>query len=191
MESPNATQRSLRKDYTSLTLSLHYFPPCFFRLIVVKWSYKSGILKQLKCTLPFLCWFWMACRTVEEFICIFCLVVFHFFLFACLLLNEALRIKCLKDCRHFTWVVWLFKDTPQYTTSWNAAQPAVRCVRSILRLRQKKKKKTYNPTMLCKWNKSLVFCWAFIMSPRSNIAQTIVKLFYNLQRHNCLYERDK
>lgn len=50
-----------------------------------------------------------------SFICIFCLVFFFFFSFfhpppplllrlslsACLLPNEALRIKCLKDCRHF------------------------------------------------------------------------------------------
>lgn len=48
------------------------------------------------------------------FICIFCLVFFFFSFFhpppplllrlslsACLLPNEALRIKCLKDCRHF------------------------------------------------------------------------------------------
>lgn len=79
---------------------------------------------------------------------------FFFFFLACLLPNEALRIKCLKDCRHFTWVVRLFKDMPQYTASWNAAQPTVRCVKSILRQR----KKRYNPTLLCKWNKRLVNC---------------------------------
>lgn len=92
----------------------------------------------------------MARRNVERFICIFCLVPPPL---ACLLPNEALRIKCLKDCRHFTWVVWLFKDMPQYTASWNAAQPTVRCVKSILRQR---KKKWHNPTLLCKWNKRLV-----------------------------------
>lgn len=135
-ESPNATQRSLRKVYTSLTLSLHYFP-IFFLLIVVKCSYMSGILKQLKCTLPFCGGFEWHVELLRSSFAFFVLF-FYFFLFACLLLNEALRIKCLKDCRHFTWVVWLFKDTPQYTTSWNAAQPAVRCVRSILRLRKKK-----------------------------------------------------
>lgn len=80
-------------------------------------------------------------------------VLFFFSFLACLLPNEALRIKCLKDCRHFTWVVWLFKDMPQYTASWNAAQPTVRCVKSILRQR---KKKRYNPALLCKWNKRLV-----------------------------------
>lgn len=110
------------------------------------------------------------------------LFLFFFFFFACLLPNEALRIKCLKDCRHFTWVVWLFKDTPQYTARWNAAQPTVRRVKSILRQRGRKKKKSYNPTLLCKWNKSLVNCElpVFIMSQRSNIKQTIVKLVFDL-----------
>lgn len=111
----------------------------------------------------------------------FVLFFFIIFLFACLLPNEALRIKCLKDCRHFTWVVWLFKDTPQYTASWNAAQPTVRRVRSILK-RRKKKKKVLIPTMLCKWNKSHVNCRApvFIMSKRSNTQQMIAKLLFDM-----------
>lgn len=38
----------------------------------------------------------------------------------------------------------------------------------------------YNPTMLCKWNKSLVYCWVFIMSQRSNIAEVIIKLLFDM-----------
>lgn len=134
MESPTRHQgASKKKKLISFTLTL---PPSFFP--------SSYCLKVM--SLAFwnifnvLCLFVVVvCRSVVAFICIFfsCFILFYFF--ACLLPNEALRIKCLKDCRHFTWVVWLFKDTPQYTASWNAAQPTVRRVRSILRQTEEKK----------------------------------------------------
>lgn len=91
-----------RNIFSSINLPVDRlpFPPCFppcsraFNTV--------SLFKRKKCSLlPFLCF-----RPFFGLICIFCLVfVPHppqlLPFSACLLPNEALRIKCLKDCRHF------------------------------------------------------------------------------------------
>lgn len=119
----------------------------------------SCVLSLFPCFLPFLASFPFFCL-VFFFICHNPLP-----LSACLLPNEALRIKCLKDCRHFRRFgrhATVHSSLRCSSDDWQTCEEHFWGER-VRGLRGGEKWESFNPTpasplLLCKWNKSLVNC---------------------------------
>lgn len=174
---PQCDSTKPQKANVSIWLSLSVFFKIFFTPYCCKVQLWVCLSQTVKCTLPFL--FIVIVNDMSKCWRFHLHILSCFLLFACLLPNEALRIKCLKDCRHFTRVVWLFKDMPQYTASWNAAH--LSDVWGAFWCKERERKtKISNPATLCKWD-CLAFCRVpvFIMPQRSNSLQIIAKLCFH------------
>lgn len=116
MESPTRRRRASEKEHISLNLSAYRLPPSCFPLscCVAKsrgWHSKTFSMHSASSSSSFFfispCCEWHA-EVLRGSFAFFVLSppphpsLLLLLLSACLLPNEALRIKCLKDCRHFT-----------------------------------------------------------------------------------------
>lgn len=87
--------------------------------------------------------------------------LFLLLLSACLLPNEALRIKCLKDCRHFTRVGAVVQRYATVHSSLKCSSDYCQTCEEHFEAETEGwggEEKSFNPALLCKRNKSLVNC---------------------------------